>query len=82
MVFSPGWATVTPIARNKLDTVAKALQARPALKLSICGRVDPKFDRQALPEALVAQSVAKQKLLDQDQSGANVDLAERPDHAG
>jgi len=75
VVFSPGWASVTPAARRKLDTVVKALQARPALKLDICGRVDPKFDRQALPEALVAQSVAKQKLLDKDQSAANVDLA-------
>jgi len=74
VVFSPGWATVTPSARSKLDTVAKALQARPSLKLNICGRVDPKFDSQALPEALVAQSVAKQKLLDTDQSAANVDL--------
>jgi hypothetical protein len=75
VVFSPGWATVTPAARSKLDTVAKALQARPSLKLNICGRVDPKFDREALPEALVAQSVAKQKVLDTDQGAANVDLA-------
>jgi hypothetical protein len=75
VVFSPGWASVTPAARSKLDTVAKALQARPALKLNICGRVDPKFDREGLPEALVAQSVAKQKLLDNDQNPAEVDLA-------
>jgi outer membrane protein OmpA-like peptidoglycan-associated protein len=74
VAFAPGWATVTPSARSKLDTVAKALQARPALKLNICGRVDPKYDRGALPEALVAQSIAKQKLLDTDQSAANVDL--------
>ena len=66
---------MTPVAEGKLATVAKALQARPALKLSICGRVDPKFDRQSLPEALVAQSVAKQKLLDNDKNPAGVDLA-------
>jgi hypothetical protein len=58
-----------------LDTVAKALQARPALKLNICGRVDPKLDREGLPAALVAQAVARQKLLDSDQSTAGVDLA-------
>ena len=74
VVFSPGWASITPAARSKLDTVAKALQARPALTLDICGRVDPKFDRAGLPEALVAQSVAKQKLLDNDQNPAEVDL--------
>ncbi len=75
VVFSPGWASITPAARSKLDTVAKALQARPALKLNICGRVDPKFDRAGLPEALVAQSVAKQKVLDSDEKTADVDLA-------
>jgi len=75
VVFSPGWASITPTAKSKLDTVAKALQARPALKLNICGRVDPKFDREGLPEALVAQSVAKQKLLDSDEKTADVDLA-------
>ncbi|MGH7913100.1 MAG: DUF748 domain-containing protein, partial [Candidatus Binataceae bacterium] len=73
--FSPGWASVTPAARSKLDTVAKALKARPSLKLSICGRVDPKFDREGLREALVAQSIAKEKLADTGQSAANVDLA-------
>jgi hypothetical protein len=75
VVFSPGWASITPAARSKLDTVAKALQARPALKLNICGRVDPKFDRAGLPEALVAQSVAKQKVVDSDEKTADVDLA-------
>ncbi len=75
VVFSPGWASITPTAKGKLDTVAKALQARPALKLNICGRVDPKFDREGLPAALVEQSVAKQKLLDSDQKTADVDLA-------
>jgi hypothetical protein len=75
VVFAPGWATLTPAARGKLDAVVKALQARPALKLDICGRVDPKFDRAGLPEALVAQSVAKQKALDNDQNPAEIDLA-------
>jgi hypothetical protein len=75
VVFSPGWASITPAARSKLDLVVKALQARPALKLSICGWVDPKLDRESLPAALVAQAVAKQKLLDKDQSAAKVDLA-------
>ncbi|HVB81670.1 MAG TPA: DUF748 domain-containing protein [Candidatus Binataceae bacterium] len=75
VVFSPGWASLTAAARSKLDTVVKALQVRPALKLDICGRVDPKLDREGLPEALVAQSVARQKLLDAGQNAAGVDLA-------
>jgi len=75
VAFAPGWASITPTARTKLDAVAKALQTRPALKLKICGRVDPKFDREGLPAALVAQSVARQRVLDDDKNPNDVDLA-------
>ena len=40
--FAPGYATLTPESQQKLDTVAKALADRTALKLNISGRVDPK----------------------------------------
>ncbi len=73
--FSPGWASLTPAARSKLGTIAQALQDRPSLRLKICGRVDPKFDRAGLREALVAQSVARQKIKDTDQDESKVDLA-------
>jgi len=75
VVFSPGWASKPPLPGANSTWSSKALQARPALKLSICGWVDPKLDRESLPAALVAQAVAKQKLLDKDQSAAKVDLA-------
>jgi Domain of Unknown Function (DUF748) len=75
VVFKPGWASLTPTAQKKLETVAKALQARPSLRLDITGRVDPKLDLQHLPQALLEQAVASQKLLDSDQNPANVDLA-------
>jgi outer membrane protein OmpA-like peptidoglycan-associated protein len=73
--FAPGWASITPAARRKLDTIAKALQARPSLHLNICGRVDPKFDREGLRHALVEQSVSREKVLDSDQNPDQVDLA-------
>jgi len=75
VVFKPGWASLTPTAQKKLETVAKALQARPSLRLDITGRVDPKLDLQHLPQALLEQAVASQKVLDSDQNPANVDLA-------
>jgi outer membrane protein OmpA-like peptidoglycan-associated protein len=75
VVFKPGWANLTPTAQKKLDTVAKALQARPSLRLDIIGRVDPKLDLEKLPEALLEQAVARQKVLASDQNAANVDLA-------
>jgi hypothetical protein len=75
VVFKPGWASLTPTARSKLDTVAKALQARPSLRLDITGRVDPKLDLQNLPQALLDQAVVRQKVLASGQNPANVDLA-------
>jgi hypothetical protein len=73
--FAPGWASLTPASKSRLDTIAKALQARPALRLNITGRVDPKFDREGLRDALVAQSIARQKIKDTDQDESKVDLA-------
>jgi uncharacterized protein involved in outer membrane biogenesis len=73
--FAPGWASLTPASKSRLDTIAKALQARPALRLNITGRVDPKFDREGLRDALVAQSIARQKIKDSDQDESKVDLA-------
>jgi hypothetical protein len=51
--FAPGRATLTDVARKRLDAVAVALNARPALKLSISGRVDPEIDKAGLHEAKV-----------------------------
>jgi Domain of Unknown Function (DUF748) len=51
--FAPGRAILTADSRKRLDVVAAALNARPALKLSISGRVDPAVDRPGLHEAKV-----------------------------
>ncbi len=55
--FAPGRATLTADSRKRLDVVAAALNARPALKLSISGRVDPAVDRPGLHEAKVDELV-------------------------
>ncbi len=55
--FAPGYATLTPDSQQKLDTIAKALADRPALKLNICGRVDPKFDQDGYREASLDHSI-------------------------
>ena len=55
--FAPGWSKLTPEGQKKLDTVAAAMQDRPALRLNISGRVDPEFDRDGLREAELAQSI-------------------------
>jgi hypothetical protein len=55
--FAPGWSRLTPDGQKKLDTVAAALQDRPALRLNISGRVDPEFDRDGFREAQLAKSI-------------------------
>ncbi len=55
--FAPGYSTLAPESQQKLDTVAKALAARPALKLNIEGRVDPKFDTAGYKEASLDHSI-------------------------
>ena len=46
--FDPGSAALTAEDRKKLDTLVKALNARPALRLEIAGAIDPDGDREGL----------------------------------
>ena len=55
--FKPGYSTLTPESQQKLDTVAKALADRTALKLNIEGRVDPQFDKDGYKEASLDHSI-------------------------
>ena len=55
--FKPGYSTLTPDSQQKLDTVAKALADRTALKLNISGRVDPQFDKQGFAEATLDHNI-------------------------
>jgi len=43
--FRPGTATLTDESVKRLQTLSKALLERPALKLEIAGRVDPKSEK-------------------------------------
>jgi hypothetical protein len=62
--FKPGLATLTGNAKNGLTTLGNALRDRPALHLSICGRVDPDKDLEGLREAWVDDQVRAQKARD------------------
>jgi len=62
--FQPGYARLTADAQSRLATIAKALQARPALKLEISGRVDPSVDRDALRQAKLEHLIEQQKIED------------------
>jgi Domain of Unknown Function (DUF748) len=74
--FAPGLAKLTPADRQRLDLLARALSARPAVRLTIRGRVDPRVDREGLREALVEEKVRAQKLKDQGITGAAAESAQ------
>jgi Domain of Unknown Function (DUF748) len=68
--FAPGLATLTPDSQQKLATIARALQDRPALRLDISGRADPQSDREGLREARLASLIRMRKIKD---SGSHED---------
>jgi uncharacterized protein involved in outer membrane biogenesis len=55
--FAPGRSTLDAASQKRLDSVATALNARPALKLSITGRIDPSVDKPGLRVAKVDDEV-------------------------
>jgi len=55
--FVVGSADLTPADKQKLDTLAKALYARPALQLEISGSVDPDGDREGLQRAVLDREI-------------------------
>ena len=55
--FEYGRAAITPEMEKRLDSLAKALIDRPALRLDIEGVVDPKEDREGLKRANIDRKV-------------------------
>jgi hypothetical protein len=51
--FAPGRSTLSADSRKRLDTAAEAVKARPALKISVAGRIDPEADKPGLRIAKV-----------------------------
>ncbi|HUN58919.1 MAG TPA: DUF748 domain-containing protein [Candidatus Binataceae bacterium] len=70
IAFKPGFATLTGGAKQQLDGIAKALQARQSLKLQLTGVVDPTVDRDGLRDAALDHAMREQKAKD---TGQNID---------
>ncbi|HET7033928.1 MAG TPA: DUF748 domain-containing protein, partial [Casimicrobiaceae bacterium] len=60
--FAPGSTAPDAEAQKRLDTLAKALTDRPALKLDIGGRADSDADREALRHARVESAMKREKM--------------------
>ena len=70
--FDPGSALLDAGAVKRLETLAKALDSRPGLKLEVSGRVDPEPDREALKAAAFQRKVKAQKLRELTREGVEV----------
>jgi hypothetical protein len=62
--FAPGSAKLDTAADAKVQSIAKALADRPALKLDIAGRIDPAADREGLKRTALEHKIRLQKFND------------------
>jgi len=62
--FDPGSAALTPEAESRIETLAKALNDRPGLKLDVAGRADPASDEEGLRQAWVERQIRLAKARD------------------
>jgi hypothetical protein len=67
--FADGRATLEPSQKEKIGTLAKALNNRPALNLEIIGRSDPISDLDGLKRVGIERKVKAQKLKDLARKG-------------
>ena len=79
VLFAPGSDTLDDAGIKRLDTLAKALTARPGLKLEATGRADPSVDEAALRERYLDQLMRTQKARASGQlaESVKIDAAER-----
>ncbi|MEM5326555.1 DUF748 domain-containing protein [Paraburkholderia sp. JHI2823] len=74
--FTPGTATLDEADQKKLDTIAKALDDKPSIKIDLIGRVDPAVDTPALRQQYVEHLVRLEKVKDTVGNGESVDTSQ------
>jgi len=74
--FAPGSAVLTEDSQQRIDTLTKALTDRPALKMDISGRADPKTDMEGLRQAWVDGKIRSAK------AAATTPRGKKPNPAG
>jgi hypothetical protein len=73
LAFAPGKALIDADASKKLETLARALKDRNALKLDIAGHADPETDREGLKRRAIEQAMQREKLADLRKQGKDLD---------
>jgi hypothetical protein len=73
--FAPGSATVGEAEQKKLQTLAKALNDRPAVRLDVAGRAVAAIDAEPLRRTMFDELLRNAKLREQVRAGEKVDPA-------
>lgn len=71
--FAPGSSVLDDKAKSSIATLVKALSDRPALKMDIIGRADPKSDEDGLRQAWVDRQLRRAKARDAGGRGKQPD---------
>lgn len=77
--FDSGRAVLAAAATKRLESLAKAIVDRPALKLEITGRVDPEADREGLKQVALELAVKAEKLKERVRKGIESGSADSVD---
>ncbi|WP_374595073.1 DUF748 domain-containing protein [Aquabacterium sp.] len=76
VAFAPGSARLDDETTKRLDTLAKLLTDRPALKLEITGHADPSFDVDGLKKRYVTRLMRQAKAKSTGTEAADVTIAD------
>jgi hypothetical protein len=76
--FDPGSSTLSDAAKQKLDTIAKALADKPAIKMDLSARVDPAIDEPGLRAAYVDRQVRLAKMQNSSDDNPNINPSNVP----
>ncbi len=69
--FDAGRLALSESAVKKLESLAKAIAERPALKIEISGRVDPEADKEGIKRVAIERAVRAEKLKEQVRKGVD-----------
>lgn len=73
--FAPGQSNLDAAARNKLESVAKLVIDKPALRLSVVGQADLDSEREAWRQVKLQQTVSAEQRRRQPRNGQTASLA-------
>jgi uncharacterized protein involved in outer membrane biogenesis len=73
IVFAPGSSTLDATAQQRLDSIAKALESRPVLKLTVVGQSDLEAERSGYQRARLNELVLMEKRRRLSREGTAVD---------